>query len=370
MKASCLFSKILNYLSVSPELKDILFTTAVIASAGFVGVWLKDSSNSYLIQLMCILCVALTARFTKGYLCSFIVSVTGAVIAEYSVTYPDFRFALSDERSILLFCLMLILSLIVNTASSQDKTIKCIEEELDRKNMSGNLLRAISHDIRTPLTVVSGSAFAIIENRDRIDEFQLMELIGDIRDEAEKLRFMVENILTVSKMSEETGRISRQSVSAEEIIREAVRKFRATRDVIVETDVPCIDTMISVNPLLIEHVILNIMENSVIHGCAEMVSVCLEKHGGNAVFRITDNGKSISEDVIHKVNSGIPISGGNTKGSRDSNMGIGLSVCKTIITVHGGVFSADKLKNGGTEILFTIPADTDRLKGFERLYEY
>lgn len=94
----------------------------------------------------------------------------------------------------------------------------------------------------------------------------MMSLVTDIKEDAEWLIRMVENILTVTRISEETGTISKTPEAAEEIISEAVMKFRRRYDVPVEITIPDELMLIPMDAILIEQVIVNLLENSVLHG--------------------------------------------------------------------------------------------------------
>lgn len=348
-------SRIKKYLTALPELKDIIFMVCVLAAASIVGLFLVQIRGDCYVQLLFILCVVFISRFTNGYLCGLIASFAGTLAVNYAFTYPYFKLDFSMADYTISFVVMLTVSVIIGMTTTRLKDQNKIQAEIDREKMSGNLLRAISHDIRTPLTSISGAVQGIIENRSKLDEDQLMSLLYDVRDEADRLVQMVENILTVTRIREQTGEITKTPEAAEEIIGEAVRKFRKNRNIPVEIEIPGELMMIPMDPVLIEHVILNIMENSVIHGGATLISLSLEEENGSAVFRISDNGSGISKEMKDKLFSGYFIHADEKAGDTKMNMGIGLSVCSAIITAHGGSISAGNTSEGGAEFTFTLP---------------
>lgn len=124
----------------------------------------------------------------------------------------------------------------------------------------------------------------------------MMSLVTDIKEDAEWLIRMVENILTVTRISEETGTISKTPEAAEEIISEAVMKFRRRYDVPVEITIPDELMLIPMDAILIEQVIVNLLENSVLHGkTTTLIKLTLSSDGENAVFSVADNGSGINE---------------------------------------------------------------------------
>ena len=110
-----------------------------------------------------------------------------------------------------------------------------------------------------------------------------------------------------------------------------------------------------VNAVLIKQVMVNILENCIIHGCATRIVLTAESIHNEALFRICDNGKGISEDIMYMLNAGIPVSECQKYGSSGSNLGISMSICKKIVNMHGGAFSAGNNKGGGAEFSFTVP---------------
>lgn len=353
-------SRIKKYLTALPDIKDIIFTVCVLAAASIVGrMIIKIDGNCY-IQLVFVLCVVIVSRFTKGYLCGLIASLVGMLAVNYAFTYPYFKLDFSIAGYPISFAVMLTVSVIIGMTTTRLKDQNKIQAEINREKISGNLLRAISHDIRTPLTSISGAVSGIIENRSKLDEDQLMSLLYDVRDEADRLVQMVENILTVTRIREQTGEITKTPEAAEEIIGETVRKFRKNRSIPVEIEIPGELMMIPMDPFLIEHVILNIMENSVIHGDATLICLSLTEENGNAVFRISDNGKGISKKMQDKLFSGYFIHADEKEGDAKMNMGIGLSVCSAIISAHGGSIAAGNSPDGGAEFTFTLPMSDEK----------
>ena len=357
-------SRLKKNLLVLPTLKDIVITLAALAAAGIIGLLLiKINGDSY-IQLVFVLGVAIVSRFTNGYLCGFIASLAGMLAVNYAFTYPYFKLDFSLAGYPISFAVMLAVSVIIGMTTTRLKDQGKLQAEMDREKMSANILRAVSHDIRTPLTAISGAAQGIIENRGKFDEDQLMSLVGDIKEGADRLLKMTENILTITRIKEQTGDIKKTPEAAEEVISEAIREFRKTRTTPVETDIPRELILVPMDHMLIEHVIVNIMENSVIHGGATIIYISLERKKDKAVFRISDNGTGISEEMLDKIFTGYFVHADKKNGDTKMNMGIGLSVCSAIISVHNGTITAGNTLEGGAVFTFTLPIDvkaTDEL---------
>ena len=345
-------------LGALPERKDYILTLAVLAVACVLSALLVNFDGSSYVQLIFVLAVAVISRFTNGYLCSLISSLLGMFAVNYAFTYPYFKLNFSITGYPVTFATMLLVSVIIGMLTSQLKEQSKVWAEMEKEKTRGNLLRAVSHDIRTPLTSISGAASAILENKDKLDEQGMMSLVTDIKEDAEWLIRMVENILTVTRISEETGTISKTPEAAEEIISEAVMKFRRRYDVPVEITIPDELMLIPMDAILIEQVIVNLLENSVLHGkTTTLIKLTLSSDGENAVFSVADNGSGINEKKLPMLFSGYFIHAEEQSGDVKRNMGIGLSVCLTIIKAHGGTMNAGNLPEGGAEFTFTLPLE-------------
>ncbi len=249
---------------------------------------------------------------------------------------------------------MLAVSLTVNTLTATLKRQERIRMEAETERMRANLLRAISHDLRTPLTAISGSAITLLEN-DNLPDWQEKKLLGSINDDAEWLIRMVENLLSVTRIGLESARIEKQDEVAEEVIFSAISKFKAHfPGVAVTPQLPESVMLVPMDPVLIQQVLTNLLENSARHGGATEITVSLARQGNVAVFTVQDNGTGIVREKLPHLFDGIGfLPEKNGVGGR-SQMGIGLSVCMSIVKAHGGSMSA-RNTDGGTAVSFSLP---------------
>lgn len=224
--------------------------------------------------------------------------------------------------------------------------------ESETEKMRSNLLRAISHDLRTPLTGISGSSSAIIENFDRFDKATLLKLASDINEDSQWLIRMVENLLSVTKISDETAKVKKTPEAVEEIAAEAIGRIRARYpNSSIHIKVPDELLIVPMDATLIEQVILNLVENSIIHsGSREPVEINIRKENERAVFEISDKGKGIPAELLPQLFHNTIHAGDSSRG-----MGIGLSICRSIVNAHGGEISAHNIPSGGAMFTFTLP---------------
>ena len=306
--------------------------------------------------------VFLVSRFTEGYLYGMLASFISIVLVNFFFTEPIFGLNFTMAGYPLTIGCMLVVAITTGALTTQTKRQNEVKLSAEKEKMRGNLLRAVSHDIRTPLTSIMGASSALLDNTGEIASDEQKKLVCGINEEAQWLLRMVENLLSVTRIDEDhKADIQKSEEAAEEILAEAVAKFRKRYpDMEVCVRVPDEYVQVSVDPILIEQVLINLMENVVHHaGNVNCITMELKKESGMAVFEVEDDGNGIREDVLPYIFSESFYHNYEADGDKRRNMGIGLSVCQTIVKVHGGVMTAENRKKPehGAIFRFTLPVD-------------
>lgn len=270
---------------------------------------------------------------------------------------------LSQNRRLYLQMIVSQVALALERQLLSDEQRKILIDS-EKEKMRSNLLRAISHDLRTPLTCISGSSQAILESGDSLDRETQIKLLTDIKEESQWLSRMVENILSVTRINEGTASVIKTPEAVEEIAAEAISRIRnrfPARKIAVK--VPDELLIVPMDGTLIEQVLINLLENAVKHSGDETeIAVIVRKNAKDAVFEVLDNGEGILEqDLPYVFDSYAP----DRKRSADSSrsMGIGLSICMSIIKSHNGSMEATNRKEGGAAFKFTLPLDEEQKYG-------
>lgn len=344
--------------------RGCLLTAAALGVAAALCSVLRrfDEGDAYA-GLLFVLAVACVSRWTEGYFWGVFASFFGVICVNYVFTYPYWEFNFTMTGYPLTFVTLLAVALMISTMTTRIKRQERLRLETERETMRADLLRAMSHDIRTPLTSIVGNTAAVLENADTLSEAQRRTLLRDVNEDAQWLIRMVENILSITRIRGEQT-LSTECEAAEEIAGEAARKFdRRFPDVRVSVEVPDEVLLVPMDATLIEQVILNLMENAAIHGGAASICLRVEREGTNAVFSVSDNGRGIPREklatLFDAAYSGA--ADGSAAGGTDGkkNMGIGLSVCRAIVKAHGGAMSGGNLPNGGAVFRFHLPLQGD-----------
>ena len=339
--------------------RNALVTAALLGGASLVCACMNlISDGDQAVPMVFMLAVLLTARITDGYIYSLAASVVSVFGVNYAFTYPYFEFNFTITGYPFTFFTMFTVSVVVGMLTDQVKRQSRIEAEAEAEKMKANLLRSVSHDIRTPLTSIVGSTSAVLDNPG-LSLPEQRELLEDVRGEAQWLIRVVENLLSITRMSGEQAKIEKECEAAEEIVAVSVSKFsRRFPEFHVSVEVPDEVLLVPMDATLIRQVIMNLLENAAIHGRGVTeISFRVSREGDCACFSISDNGVGIPSEKLPTIFSGGLSGVSHNNFDMKKNMGIGLSVCSTIVKAHGGTMTAENLESGGACFRFYLPME-------------
>ncbi|MEL7567367.1 MAG: ATP-binding protein [Dehalobacterium sp.] len=228
--------------------------------------------------------------------------------------------------------------------------------EVQRERLRADMLRTISHDLRTPLTGIMGLASTMLDNFDSVGNDIKKNFLHDIYDDADWLNELVENILHMTRLEEGKTKLNIGQEAAEEIIAEAIGhvKKRAPEYKIL-TRIPEEIILLQVDGVLIRQVLVNLLNNAITYsqeGSEIIVSVYRKKD--RVIFKVSDNGPGIPQNDLPHVFERFYSRHEKTSGTRRGT-GLGLSLCKSIVEVHGGKIIVRNNEPHGTIVCFSIP---------------
>ena len=226
------------------------------------------------------------------------------------------------------------------------------------EQLRANLLRAISHDLRTPLTSISGNANVLLTSEENMSASAKKRLFTDICDDSLWLINLVENLLSVTRIEGGTMNLRRSSELMEDVITEAlkhVNRQKEERHITVASSENFI--LAKMDARLIVQVVINIVDNAIkyTHEGSE-ISISAKKRGSMAVVEISDDGIGIPDEIKPKVFD-IFYTGSTKIADSRRSLGLGLALCKSIINAHGGEISVHDNTPRGTTFRFTLPAE-------------
>ena len=312
-----------------------------------------------LIPTIFVLAVFLIALTVDGYVIPIAASLVSVLAVTFAFTFPYFTFRVSVPESIFSAVIMLIITILTSTLTTKVKRQNKMKAEAEREKMRADLLRAISHDLRTPLTTIYGACSALIDNDDQLTKEQQMKLLKGIKEDSEWLVRMVENLLSITKVGDENVKITKIPTVVEELLDTVLVKFgKRYPQVRVSVEMAEELLIVPMDPMLMEQVLMNLLENAVQHakGMTELL-IRVSQKGSLAIFEVSDNGCGMSKEQMQHLFQGYSARKGVGADSKKSNMGIGLSVCAAIVKAHGGTISGENRQNGGTVFRFVLDTE-------------
>ncbi len=209
------------------SLKDALVMLGCLTGAGLICALIRIFAHGGDYEpMLFILAVFLVARFTDGYLPGIISSFAAVLAVNYIFSYPYFHFDFTLAGYPLTILCTLAVSIITSAVLSRVKQSEAFRLQAEKEKTRSNLLRAISHDLRTPLTAISGAISTVVEQEDALTPSQKDALLTGAQQDVQWLIRMVENLLTVTRIDgDNAGSIAKVPESVEDIVSGAIRKF-------------------------------------------------------------------------------------------------------------------------------------------------
>jgi len=362
--------------------RDLMVTVLFLCGAYFFsGVLITHTGGENNSALVFVLAVVLISLLTTGYLYGIAASIIGAFCINIYFMAPYAQFSLGQAGYPVAMLSMVAISCVVcaltarvkkqaTEAVRREKATKelyaaneklnaekaAIQLQSDREAIRSNILRAVSHDLRTPLTAISGTASVLLSSPEVSPKN--VSMLGDIKRDADYLIVMVENLLSVTRIQDGTLPLKKREEMLEEVAGDALLSTRRRfPDYKVELDLSEDILYLPMDPLLVKQVIVNLLENAIRHsGDRDHIRLKLLRQDDFAVVEVSDRGCGLPPEVCHAVQTGQPLpqslSGDTTRG-----MGIGLSVCQSIIKAHSGFFAAGNGPEGGAVFRFGLPME-------------
>lgn len=237
------------------------------------------------------------------------------------------------------------------TAAARDAQLK-----VETEQMRSGLLSAVSHDLRTPLAAITGAASSLIAQRQQMSQETQLELLESIAQEADRLSRLVGNLLEMTRLDSGAVEVRREWHPLEEIVGAALTRLDRILDGrAVVAGIPENLPLVSVDDVLLEQVFLNVLENAVKYTPpGSPLGIVARAHNQGVVIEFTDSGAGFAPGDETRVWEKFYRGRGRTDGIRGA--GLGLAICRAIVTAHGGSIEAENRTEGGALIRIWLPS--------------
>ena len=342
---------------------DILVLLGVFALAFLVMFGIQRISGRIdgVASMVFVLAVFLISIYTDGYFWGVMASLLSVLAVNFAFRSPYFAFNFTLPENLFSGLVMLVVSIMTSTLTTRIKKQEQLRMESETEKMRATLLRAVSHDLRTPLTSIYGACSTVIENYDSLEKEQKLKLLGEACSDAQWLNRMVENLLSVTRFDGGQVAVQKTPTVLDELIDTVLVRFQKRYPKVpVTTYLPDSFIVIPMDSMLISQVLTNLLENAVLHA-EGMTTLTLRVFtlGSRAVFEVKDDGCGIPKERLRTLFSGT--GGPDPNAPADSGkhgMGIGLSVCAAIVKAHGGEIQAESKVGEGTSIRFWLETES------------
>lgn len=279
-------------------------------------------------------------------------AVTGILVFDFVFVPPALAFALPDAKNGLTLVLMVaVASLTSVLAELLRRRVQQARQQIEVEKLRNALLSALSHDLRTPLTALIGASTALCD--EGLPPHARVAFTKLIAAEATHLSRLVGSLLELTRL--ESGRIEHEAApqAIDEIIAAALAHLEsALRGRAVQTSVPEEVPLVRFDPVLIEQVLVNLVENAIRHGCASSpIEVRAYPRDPYLVVEVADRGPGIPPGDEARVFERL-YRGRNAAGE---GFGLGLTICRAIIVAHRGQITLENRRGGGAIARFTLP---------------
>lgn len=366
-----------------PEMPRSLIISGLFLCGAYLtsGILINHTGGENNSALVFVLAVVMISLLTQGYVYGIASSIIGGFCINYFFMVPYAAFSLSYTGYPVAMISMIAISCVVCALTTRVKNQRAeairrekrtkslyelnerlnaektaIQLESARETIRGNILRAVSHDLRTPLTSISGAA-SVLLNSPEVSP-QNVAMLRDIKNDADSLIIMVENLLSITRIQDGNIPLKKHEEMLEEVAGDAIlttrRRFPECH---VELDMSEDILFFPMEPMLVKQVMVNLLENAIRHsGDTQHITLHLFRQDDWAVVEVRDRGKGLSPEICQAVQAGKQLEK-NLSGDKSRGMGIGLSVCQSIIKAHGGFFVAGNNPEGGAVFRFGLPME-------------
>ena len=231
-----------------------------------------------------------------------------------------------------------------------------IRVAMERERLRSTLLRSVAHDLRTPLTALTGASSLLTDKFEQLSLEEQKKLAADISEEMIWLANFVENILNMTRIGEGQLFLHKEDEVVDDVVNEATSHMsRILKNRHLEVSLPNEVISLPMDGKLVVQVLVNLLDNAVKHtpldSCIDLKVGIL---GNDVVFEVCDNGNGIAEDIMNRLFDGFTTQKNNIiDGKR--GMGLGLAICKAIVEAHGGAIRAENQPAGGARFVFSLP---------------
>lgn len=341
------------------QLAGYAWAAGAVAVCTLVG-WLMeprfDLVNVAMVYLLAVVIVAL--RFSRGP--AVTASLLSVLAFDVAFVPPRGALTVDDAQYLLTFVIMvsvaLVISHLVDDARREAERRAALALETETERIRSTLLASISHDLRTPLAVMAGASSSLAEESERMSAEERKALAQNVFEQARRLSEHVAKILQMTRIEAGAIRVERDWVALDEIVGTVLARLRpvlGSRRVIV--DMPQDLPLVRVDATLIDQALGNLIENAAQHTPPDtIVRVRGQRESGEVVLSVEDYDSGPEGGDLER--AFVRFHEGPSEATT-AGVGLGLAICRALVTLHGGRTWAERIPGGAIAFRFSLPVE-------------
>lgn len=333
--------------SYLPAIFVVVLCTAV---NWLLSLWLAPT-NLAMVYVLGV--VAVAAHYERGP--AMTCALASALAFDFFFVPPVFTLRIDDTQYMVTGFALVVVGVVISTLASRARAATHASLLAQEEQLRNSLLASLSHDLRTPLAVIAGSASSLRDERDRLSQAEQDQLLETLYDEAQHVSLTVSDLLEMTRLHAGRVVLDRQWYPAEELVGAALERCkRQLAQHRVQTRLHPQSPMLHVDAVLMEKLLVNLIENAAKYTPAgTLITVVVELEPGSVVIRVEDEGPGLPTGAEERVFDKF------YRADREgavTGSGLGLSICRAIAQMHGGTIAAGNRHGGGAVFTVTLPA--------------
>jgi len=326
-----------------------------------IALWLDGMGcTEPTLVIVMVLGVLVTAVLTNGLAYDVIATILTVLSFNYFLVQPRFTLRAWGPSYPEVFSAMVVVALLASYLVAQlranARASTQAQLQAQREQLRADLLRSVSHDLRTPLTSIYGTADVLLEEGVDLPDATRRKMLADIRDDASWLSATVENLLAVTRLENAEVQLTITPELADDLVEDALRHARTGEGHRVEVQMSDQPLLVNVDARLVVQALVNLVNNACDHTPAPgVVSVRAEPRGNRVAFVVADDGPGIAPEDRARLFERF-YTAGEGAADRRRGVGLGLSVCLAVARAHGGELTLEDVEPHGSAFTLLLPA--------------
>jgi two-component system sensor histidine kinase KdpD len=284
--------------------------------------------------------------------------VLSVLLLDFFFVPPYLSFAVSDFQHVVMFGVMFVVAVVISHLTRrvrlQDEQAHRASSQMEAERLRNALLSSVSHDLRTPLSVITGAASALLRSAPPLDPAARSDLAETIHEEAQRLDRLVRNLLDMTRLASGAVHVAKEWQAIEGVVGAALgRLAEPLRGRSVEVRISPALPSVPIDDLLIEQALINLLENAAKYTPqGTPLELSADAADGTVVVALADRGPGIPGELMDRIFEKfyrLPREGAGGGG------GLGLAICRGIVEAHGGRIWAENREGGGAVFRFALP---------------